>query len=261
MRFLCIFAMPRTGSSHLNKLLKSCPQFNAKSELFHAKAVARFSKEELETLQAKADGASFEGIHFNRWRRNHPRDTLEALYEGGGSKIVAFKVFPNHLKRERIQSDLLARDDTAFAVLKRRPMESFISGLKARSLSVFGKVDTTEIKPSLSVETFVDWAARMKRWYDWTGEVLEARGLPYATLSYEEHLDGQSGAESLTKILPLLAPLGFADIAVPVRVWESERQDREPRFQDRVANWDAFETAAKGDPSCDPFLEWALGAS
>ena len=257
MRFLCIFAMPRTGSSHLNKLLKSCPGINAKSELFHGHIKNRFSASEMAQIEAKAGGAFPDNAAFIKWRRRNPADTLEALYEGGGSRIVAFKVFPSHLKKNLIEDQLLDRGDIAFAVLSRRPIECFISGLKAKSVSKFGVIDTTRIKPVLSAGDFLDWAERMKHWYGWTRSTLEERNIPYADISFEKHLDGLSGAEALPRILSLLEPLGLCGLEMPPRIIEGQRQDREVRYQDRAANWDEFLAEAKADPECAPYLEWA----
>lgn len=261
MRFLCIFAMPRTGSSHLNKLLKSCPGVNAKSELFHGHTKNRFSVPEMAQIEARAGGAFPDNAAFIKWRRRNPADTLEALYEGSGSRIVAFKAFPGHLKKDLIEDQLLGRDDIGFAILSRRPIECFISGMKARSVSKFGVIDTTRIKPVLSTDDFLDWAERMKRWYGWTRETLETRNIPYADISFEKHLNGLSGEEALSRILPLLQPLGLSGLEMPQHVIEGKRQDKEVRYQDRVANWDEFLAEAKADPACAPYMEWAERAS
>jgi hypothetical protein len=148
----------------------------------------------------------------------------------------------------------------AFAVLRRRPIECYISGVKAHAASKYAKVDTTAIKPALEIEHFVEWAQRMRRWYRWAYASLKERGQPFARLSFEEHLDGLTGEEALSRIVPLLTPLGFPDVKIPPRVFEGERQDKEPRYQDRAANWDAFEAAARADANAADLLEWALRA-
>ena len=261
MHFLCIFAMPRTGSSHLNKLLKSCPGISAKSELFHGRAKTRFSEPEMQQIESRAGDAVQDNATFAKWRRKHPADTLESLYEAGRPKVVAFKVFPGHLKKETIETQLMGRSDIGFAILKRRPIECFISGLKAKSMSTFGRVDTTAIKPVLSAAEFLEWAARMKQWYGWTRKALKQRGMPYAEISFEKHLDGLSGEESLSVILPLLEPLGLRGVEVAPRIFEGKRQDKEIRYQDRAANWEEFLAEVKADPEGAAYLEWAERAS
>jgi hypothetical protein len=257
MRFLCVFGIPRTGSSHLNRLFRSCPEFSAKSELFHRRANGRLSQGELAAMRERSAGAVTDIASFVAWRRQHPLDTLEALHAGSGGRVVTFKAFPGHVPRALLESELFPRDDVGFAVLRRRPIESYISGLKAKSISRFGRIDTTEMKPSLSADEFVAWAKRMKGWYGYTREKLEARGAPYARISYEKHLDGRSDSEALGAVLELIEPLGFAGITVPRNVAGHERQDRERRYQDRVGNWDAFAEAMRSDARRAQLLRWA----
>src|ERR1700754_118237 len=120
-RFICVLAMPRTGSSHLNKLLKSIPEINAKSELFHKKAPIVFAPREVGELEKRSGGVKVEDKDaFAKWRRAHPAATLEALRDARRGHVVAFKVFPGHLARELIQDELFTRDYIGFAVLRRR---------------------------------------------------------------------------------------------------------------------------------------------
>lgn len=258
MRFLCIFAIPRTGSSHLDKLLRSCPEFNGKSELFHRHHVGQFRKREMKELEILSGGEVTDAETFKSWRRQNPLETLEALYESGGRRIVVFKVFPNHLPRQILQAAFFPRNDMAFAVLKRRPIESFISSLKAKSSSTYTLVETTALKPSLSLGGFQAWARRTRSWYKFTRLALEARDMPYAQISYGKHLDGKSGEESLAEILPLLEPAGISGIPIPAEIIEGERQDKEARYQDRVDNWDEFIAEAESDPAHARLLKWAL---
>lgn len=260
MRFICILAMPRTGSSHVNKLLKSIAPINAKSELFHVQQQVNLSKRELAAFATRGAPVNDEPS-FIAWRHEHPVETLEAILAGGRGRFVAFKLFPGHLPRATLRAELFPRDDMAFVVLRRRPIECFISGVKARSVSTFTKRDTTAIKPKLSGERFVEWAKRMRMWYRWLGEELEARGRPFGEISYERHLDGKSGEESLAYIVPMLRSLGFSQLGMPFDVIEGERQDQEPRYQDRVANWQAFEDELKAVPAHAKLLSWAAAST
>src|ERR1700753_3695872 len=98
MKFICVLAMPRTGSSHVNKLLKSIPQVNAKSELFHRAAPARFTNPENRALDKRGAPVADAGAVTGGGRETRGA-TREALSEGSREPVVAFKVFPNHLPR------------------------------------------------------------------------------------------------------------------------------------------------------------------
>src|SRR6202000_828707 len=172
MKFICVLAMPRTGSSHVNKLLKSIPQVNAKSELFHRAAPARFTNPENRAL-AKRGAPVDDTRAVTTCRRETRVAPLEGLSEGSREPVVAFKVFPNHLPRPVMNEAFFTRDDMAFLLLRRPFIECYISGIKARSAGMFTQVDTTTIKPSLSVEDFVAWSERVRRWYGWFERTLE----------------------------------------------------------------------------------------
>jgi hypothetical protein len=259
LRFLCIFAIPRTGSSHLDKVFRSCRELNSKSEMFHGHAGMRVTPQERTRIEALGCDVIDEKRKFALWRRQHAVELLDALYRAHNRPIV-FKVFPSHLKTSMLEEEFLSRSDMAFAVLRRRPIECFISGIKAREASKFTKVDTTAIKPELEIGDFLHWARKMRHWYRWAYGALKARDQPFARLSFEEHLDGLSGEEALARIVPLLTPLGFPQVRIPRRVFEGQRQDKEPRFRERPANWDAFEEAARAHPEAAEYLEWAMRA-
>jgi len=257
MRFLCIFAVPRTGSSHLNKLLKSCPEFNAKSELFHRTRVGQFGKNELAALARKSGGIATDAESLLPWRTRNPVLTLQALLSIKSNKILAFKLFAGHLAREVIEEQFFTRDDMGFAILRRRPIESFISAVKAKAGETFRLADTTTLKPEIDAKAFVPWARRVKDWYDWTAQSLQDNGRPFAELSFERHFDGLSAEDSLAQVLEQIRRAGFPNMTMPPNIITGERQDQERDYKARVANWDAFEAAMRADPENAKLLDWA----
>lgn len=257
IRFLCVFAIPRTGSSHFNKLLRSCPEIVAKSELFHRHALVQLRPAELVNLSKRSNGEVTSAESFRAWKRQNPAVTLEAIQEIWKRKIIAFKVFSGHLGRELIEEQFLTRDDMAFAILRRRPIESFISSLKAKAGETFTLADTTTMKPRLSVQDFKEWSERVMGWYDWVQTTLESHKRPYAEISFERHFDGKSGDEALALVLEELRKTGLSNIGVPEKVIEGERQDRETDYRARVANWDEFESKMRATPKRSRLLDWA----
>jgi hypothetical protein len=249
-------AVPRTGSSHVNALLQNCPQFIAKFELFHPTSSPKLSGRELDALRVRSGGAVRDVESFVAWRRSHPAATLEAMLASTARDVV-FKVFPGQVPWPLLTSEILSRGDVAFAILKRRPIESFISGLKAKEVKIYSKVDTTGIRPALSAKVFVDWAQRTRDWYARTRDELRARGIDYARISYERHIEGRTDKDALGEILKLLAPLGWADIPLPAATQGRNRQDQTARYQDRVANWDAFAEEMQSDRKLQRLLRWA----
>lgn len=257
-RFLCVLAVPRTGSSHLNYLLSTIPEVIAKSELFHGTYQAPFSPGEQDALRKRSGLDHSDEAAFTAWKRAHPAATLEAIHEGaGGHGIVTFKVFPGHLNPDVLESELMARADIAFAILRRRPIESFISGQKAGAVGKFNRHDTTDIKPELSAEAFAKWARKMWRWYKWCETALDRHGKPPLRIAYERDINRKSGVEAVRHLVALLAPLQLGPLSEPDKLRGSGRQDRERRYQDRVTNWSAFETAVRASADGAKLLDWA----
>jgi hypothetical protein len=250
--------MPRTGSSHVNKLINCSPNFVGKGELFHRQWNGRQRPFEIAALKAASGGVVVDENSFRGWRGAHPLQTLEALHGVWKTKTIAFKIFPGHLPRELMESELLPRGDFACAILKRRPIESFVSSVKAGEIGRYGLTDTTEMKPEISPENFLRWARRMRKWYKWVRQVFEARARPFAEISFEQHLDGCSAQESLAHLRDLFIPLGISNFdGFKKRAEEGTRQDRERDYRKRVANWDAFEAALRDKPQASKMLKWA----
>src|SRR5262249_50100696 len=153
-------------------------ELTSKSEMFHGHAGFLTSAREKAALAALGCDAFDDKRKFALWRRRHAVATLDALYRAHG-RFVVFKVFPSHLKVPMLEQESLPRDDMAFAVLRRRPIECYISGVKTRTSRKFSRVDTTAIKAELEVGDFVQWATRMRRWYRWAYAALKTRGRPF----------------------------------------------------------------------------------
>jgi LPS sulfotransferase NodH len=258
-RFLCILAMARTGSTHLCHLLAACPALNVKAELFHpTRPAGRLDDDDRWGLHAASGGEVVDRASLTKWRAGHPAETLEMLHAVGGVRTLVFKLFPGHLTRERIERAILSRDDVAYLVLTRRPIECYISTVKANAAGLHHTVDTTALKPALDAEAFRRWAEIARGWYDWLTPRLQP--LPHVTLRYEEQLLGLSDGEALRRALALLERLGIAGAAPDAEPASSARQDHEDDWRLRVANWESFAAALRAAPDTAALLDWALVA-
>lgn len=250
--------MPRTGSSHINTLIYNCPHFVGKGELFRRHAIGNQRKFEIAALGETSSGVVTDPDSSGGWRGELPMQTLEALHRACEGRTIAFKVFPGHLPRGLIETEFLSRDDIAFAILRRRPIESFVSVVKTKGGAKYALTDTTDIKPEISADEFLEWARRMRAWYKWLREMLQAREKPYAEISFEKHLDGYSAQEALAHLRALFIPLGITNFEdLDEHAAGGTRQDREGDYRKRVANWSAFEAALRAKPMASRMLNWA----
>ena len=63
--------------------------------------------------------------------------------------------------------------------------------------------------------------------------------------------------EAVRGVITLLAPLQLGPLSEPRKLDERGPHDRERRYQDRVANWAAFETAVRAQADGAKLLDWA----
>ena len=259
VRFIFIMAVPRTGSSHLTRLLRNCEPLSVKAELFHPRSI-ELPVEDILALAARSGGSITDDASLCAWRRDHPRETLESLFQAGGGRIVVAKIFAFHLSQQQLADAIFSHGDAVYLVLRRRPIESYISGLKANSIGGFGRIDTTSTKATLAPEDFRKWAMRIRRWYEWLDGELRSRGLPHASISYESELDGISNRDALSGVLRKLEAMGVPHLDVPQSLLAGQRQDREQDYRSRVANWPEFEHELRSHPNHATVLDWAEAA-
>jgi hypothetical protein len=253
INFLCFVGIPRTGSSRAMQLLRGCPFVSVKGELFHTKKI---SKKELLAFDGIAAEAIESGKAMRAWRRKNARLTLETFLKLGADLPLAFKLFSGHLAKKAIVESLFGHTDVGYVVLRRRPIDSHISMLKAHVVGTHGGIETTMVKPSLDPDAFLKWAEETRDWYDWIGENLASTNAPHSELSYERHLRDTSDDEALTHILDAITKVGIPKSDRPTASTTRPRQDREEDFRKRVANWPEFVSALTPDHA--EILEWAL---
>jgi hypothetical protein len=228
-----------------------------KSELFHDTTTRGLTPRDISELQIAAGLADPDGEALCQWRRQNPREALDVLFRSRDGLPMIIKLFPDHLSTEQLSSAIFSRDDIGFLMLRRRPIECFISNQKARSAGKFSAIDTTAIKPELSVKPFLRWSRKVRKWYDWLDEQIESRNLPCVRLSFERDFAESTNAEALSLLLQSLETLGLDPVAMPRRVKAAERQDREPDYRNRVANWGEFESELNARTKTARFLKWA----
>ena len=74
---------------------------------------------------------------------------------------------------------------------------------------------------------------------------------------FDPSLKGKSGIEAVRHLIVLLAPLQLGPLSEPSTLYLSGPQDREARYQDRVANWSAFESVVRSRADGAKLLDWA----
>jgi hypothetical protein len=184
---------------------------------------------------------------------------LDILYDSGDRRPLVFKLFYDHLPKQAVADEIFGCPDTGYILLRRRPVDSYISRMKAKVVERHEAVDTTAIKPELEAGPFIFWAGRVKEWYAWLDEEIRRRALPYFPFSFEQYIENRTEGETLSELCKRLEALGCPPVSMPLESHGHTRQDREPDYRNRVANWREFEAELC---SCAPeLLRWALEAA
>jgi len=237
------------------RLLGNCRQIAAKGEVFHPRPQPDLTARETNMLRKAAGYDLATKADLVAWRRQHPRLTLEFMFKEFGGRPIAFKLFPGHLTRRRIAAELLTDPSFGCVILRRRPIDCFISERKAREVGSYAGVETTDILPTLRPTEFLSWAKSARRWYGWLARKTAGRTSRCAYLSFENHLYGQSNQAALANILESMESIGLAAQPLPSRPQGHIMQDSRTDYRARVANWDEFAAALRPDHA--DTLAWA----
>lgn len=257
MKFVCLLASRRTGSNHVCSLLSKSAGLNVKYEIFHRTWSAPSSDEERECFEDASSRPFADEAEFRQWRAAHPAKALEAYYLAGQRRPLVFKLFPEHMERSLIASELFSSAEIGFLVLRRRPIESYISDRKAEIVGCYHRVDTTEVKPALSAEHFAPWAEDVRDWYAWAARELAASGAPWVDLDYETQFRVAGDDEAFGVLADALERLGLPRPKITYDHTGLPRQDREPDYKSRVANWAEFAAALRERAQTCDLLDWA----
>jgi LPS sulfotransferase NodH len=250
---LVILASERTGTNYLCELLSHHPQIAAYYEIFSNVAVMMTDEEvkalcELQKwpftyrsdpqLVKRFKGNSHQIIKLIGSELSGSKETGKE--ETGKRKILSFKVFQDHLPHTALAQMI---DDYSAIAITRRVIDSYVSFIKATETSAWLKLDTTQVKPTLYIEDFVDWYHQRQTYYKQCADrYLKAHHSKIEVLRYEEFTRG-SNSENLAFICQKISAatgivLDHSSAEFDLKFW---KQDKNQSVTEKVANWSEFE--------------------
>ncbi len=265
---ICIVAQPRSGTNHLCRLMESLWGIRVYLEVFnHVRPYVHYQFP-LEAFERKASQtfADWSDPSLPIWLRQNPETALEILRQHvpPADWAMSFKIFSDHLSLEQFENAIVRRDDVCFLMLKRRPIDAYISFQKAVEVSKWLSKDTTDVRPTIDADHFVAWNRRHANWFQATTDLIQRHGRPLATLQYETDIK-DTEEETLKTLIGHLGSIGVRtrlrhDVRMkrPVKrllqsvvsrvgmqtPWDPalglKRQDRNDSTGDKVTNWNAF---------------------
>lgn len=236
------FSGPRAGTTNFAKLLSGHSDVLSYGEMFNSYTdmAPRLTGGFLSAAQDLGIELREDQLRKKAFLVQNPVEAIRIALrhaEALGKRLFHFKV-----ARWNFGVRTLSRIVDAYRprglVIYRAPIDTFTSLTKARHTGEFGGVDTTSVKPNLDVEAFLSFRARQQRHYQICKNLFEARGLPYAYLSYEETYG--AGADPLAVIQAKLADLHLDPGVFDESTGMMPRQDSQTDRAKKVANWDAF---------------------
>jgi hypothetical protein len=254
----------RCGSSRLISVLGGFAGLNVKGEIFNPRVAVSLDAETA-ALAAVAGIADVEGIFDPRlvhWIRAHPNAVLDFLANLQPKQMLVFKLFGQHIPDASHRQQVMARPDTVFLLIHRRPVDVYISTLKSIVVKGVRHIDTTGVTVTGNVQQFL---AALKDWTSWYDEIraaLARSGRPFVDVSYEDDI-ARPDEVLVKRLVEKLANLGV-DPGPFLGIWgrHLERQDRSETYGEKMANWDQFSAELRERPEySDAFMELPRGSS
>lgn len=258
VKVVSLFSGPRTGSTRVLSLLTGFDQLYARAEIFNPEVA--------ESLEAEcADLARFAGIegvadpHDRRlvaWMRAKPNLAIDWLLHRAAGRTLVFKLFPGHITDAREQARVIQRPDIAHVVIRRRPIDVYISLEKAKVTETMRHVDTTGVRIRGDVGDFLAISRRIREWYRYCTDLMQRAGRPHAAMSYIAEI-AQPDSVTLTAIQGKLRQLGVAGGTYHGPVGPViNRQDRSDSYAEKMSNWEEFSATLKAQAAyLDAFQE------
>lgn len=249
-----VCAAPRTGTNHLCRILSGFEGLKAHTEVFARDVAFSVETPDLEAL------SDITGCIIPTGRNAPTSPTVtQLIYDEPGATVMALwktrephhramsiKLFAYHLPRGWTKE--FFRMGAVPLVVKRRKIDSYISKLKAQKIQAWVGADTTLLKVRADIRDYKYWLHRHRQWYDH----VEECGHSPIRLTYEDHIAKPAPdlAEHLANTLGKRVDLGEWR---PVR--GLNKQDRNERPEDKVANWVEF----SADLAAEGLLDDAFG--
>jgi hypothetical protein len=179
--YFVILATMRSGSNHLERTLAAAPDVLAAGELFNPAFVGQPARVERFGIGRAA-------------RDRDPLAMLAALRDAAGPRIAGFRLFPGHDRR--VFDHVLADPDCARVVLRRSPLDSYLSLRIAASQDVW-QVSARRPLPDRPHIAFdpIDFARHVEEqqaFYDSIRTGLARHGNPALWVAYPDLLEAET---------------------------------------------------------------------
>ncbi len=168
-------------------------------------------------------------------------DVLARNAAAAGFTSMSYKVTEYQMKNEDI-GQILARPQIRVIFLTRKRIDRHISLIKGTAKKTFIKEDTTDFRPHMDLSGFLKESFLMDQFYEECLAHVRERGVPFATLTYDDDLDLPND-ERLTHLTAALSKIGVdPQFKTSATAGWMVKQDKNPNWRDKISN--GFDIAA-----------------
>ncbi|NOZ33141.1 MAG: hypothetical protein GXP01_08745 [Alphaproteobacteria bacterium] len=237
---ICILGTGRTGSTHLSFILNNFARFASFGELFERRGswgLVRHVPATLVTLSAKNRNTDPAITAFAQARPRLFLDRVARICRWTGKPAMAFQVFNTQLPLATIDTEVLGRPGTRAMLISRRAIDSYVSMLKARTVSRWVHTDTTDVKVAIDAGAFAEWYGKQTERYEHWRTYHQTRGMALPVIRYEDDI-AASVPHALSRFSALASQVGL-DLKLSAEMKQTglKRQDRNQNVRDKVSNW------------------------
>lgn len=190
--YIAILAIPRTGTNYLCDLISKFDEIDSLYEIFHKDAVYLGNNEQLrqniiEHINKEYDLAidNFRDPAFVNFVSNNHQAFLDIIALESQKKYVSFKIFSNHLKRDKLRDLIIQNRQITKIIVKRNLLDVYLSGKIAQQTNQWGKADTSKFKLEFDDNDFIRWFTNQNKYYEFIETELTKGGQEIKILQYE----------------------------------------------------------------------------
>ena len=211
--WIVLISIARSGTTHLIRMMKGIKNIHVVHEEWLNYAQVTWAQpEQLHIFSAEIgrEITSHLDPRLTEWVRANKRRSLELLQANArpSDRAAIMKLFQRYVSGEEFHDLFLADPRTRFLLLKRRPIDSYISLQKAKALDKWVNKDTTGLRVTLDPRDYLDWHRDRSEWFGWVETALRDAGRPYGLLDYDADI-AQGDAHMLNRTVEELAKAGF----------------------------------------------------
>ena len=241
---IIILSFARTGSNYISSLLANNNKERIKfiSEPFHPEGCIGLSQQDAIILGNKynLEVDHFSDLNLVKEIHNKPTSLIFKVHKHlmKNEEYFMFKVFHDHLNISQLK-ELLKFPFNKIFILKRRPIDMFISLCKAQKLNKFYKIDTTDLGIKIDLKRFLKYHFTIKKWYAIYKKLSLKHKGKIDIIDYDE-FTGFNEVETYHILKNKLTSIGINLNPDFNTSSEFFKQDKELLYSSKVVNWESF---------------------